>query len=746
MNKIWIIFAFILLGFNSFSQLTIKGSVKDEKGDILIGATIFLSNDNTIGTTSDDKGNYSLLIKPNYKGKIQASFIGYSTQYKDIDNSILEKSTTIKNKNKDNVIEIDFFLKQEAKYLDQVVITGTRTPKLLSESPIQTRLITAKDIEKSSANNITDVLQQELPGIEFSYAMNQQVNVNLNGFSGQGVLFLVDGDRLSGETMDNVDFQRLDMNNVERIEIVKGAASALYGSSAVGGVINIITKENSTKPLTIGVNGRYGSHNEKKLGLNIGLNKGIFHNTFSLQHTAIDTYTVPYNEHNDFNNVYGGSTWNFKDKIILNPLDNLRFTAHAGYFFRERLYNEDKPDRYRDFTGGIKGKWDIDNENNIELSYNFDQYDKSDYTKHTNKDIRDYSNVQNSVRTLYNYSYTRGNNDANRSKGFTPKPLYTITIGADFMHDYLYSYQFTDGNKQQNTADIFAQWDYDINNYWEVVAALRYDYFSDGDKNHVTPKLSLRYHKDYWTIRAGYGGGFRSPSLKEKYMDFDMSGIFKIKGNKDLKSETSHNFNVSTEYMYDVFNFTVSAYYNLVKNRIANSDVKNDNSNSSVVGTNSGNYIEYINIENMNVYGGELSFQANFPIGLNFKISYCYTKEEVKQKGTLTPYAPARPHTLIARMDYDKQLTSYYGFNIALNARFLSSVESEKYDTQTNTSTMKKYPSYLICKLSFSQRLYKNFSLSFIIDNLLNYTPEIYYFNSPTTAGRTYLLDLSFRF
>ena len=746
MKKIWIVVIIVLMGFDSFSQITIKGSVKDEKGEILVGATIYLSEDNSVGTTSDYNGNYVLEIKHKYKGKIQASYVGYSTQYKDIDSTIWQNNKTKNNKAKNNIVEINFSLKQEAKYLDQVVVTGTRTPKLLSESPIQTRLITAEEIGKASANNISDVLQQELPGIEFSYAMNQQVNVNLNGFSGQGVLFLVDGERLSGETMDNVDFQRLDMNNVERIEIVKGAASALYGSSAAGGVINIITKENSTKPLTIGLSGRYGSHNEKKLGLNIGLNKGIFHNTFSLQHTGIDTYTVPYNENNDFNSVYGGKTWNFKDKIIINPLDNLKFTAHAGYFFRERLYNEDKPDRYRDFTGGIKGKWEINEKNDVELSYNFDQYDKSDYTKHTGKDIRDYSNVQNSVRALYNYSYFESNNGDNQSKRLIHKPLYTITVGADFMHDYLYSYQFTDGDKQQNTADIFAQYDWDINDYWEVVGALRYDYFSDGGKSHLTPKLSLRYHRDHWTIRAGYGGGFRSPTLKEKYMDFDMAGIFKIRGNKNLKSETSNNFNVSSEYVYDIFNFTASAYYNLVKNRIANSDVQNDNTDGDAVGTSSGNYIEYINVENMNVYGGELSLQARFPVGLNTKISYCYTKEEVKQKGTLTPYAPARPHTLVLRVDYDKQLTSYYGFNIALNARFLSNVESEKYDATTNTSTMKKYPSYMICKLSISQRLYKNCNLSFIIDNLLDYTPDIYYFNSPTTAGRTYLFDLSFHF
>lgn len=118
--------------------------------------------------------------------------------------------------------------------LNEVVVTGTRTPKFLKDTPIQTRVINAKELARLDATNVQDLLQQELPGVEFSYAMNQQTHLNFSGFGGQGVLFLVDGERLAGETMDDVDFTRLNMDNVERIEIVKGAASALYGSNATG--------------------------------------------------------------------------------------------------------------------------------------------------------------------------------------------------------------------------------------------------------------------------------------------------------------------------------------------------------------------------------------------------------------------------------------------------------------------------------------------------------------------------------
>ena len=255
-------------------------------------------------------------------------------------------------------------------YLNDVVVTGTRTPKLLKDAPIQTRVITASDIEKADATNVEDLLQQEMPGVEFSYAMNQLKHMNLCGFGGQGILFMVDGERLAGETMDDVDFTRLNMVDVERIEIVKGAASALYGSHAGGGVINIITKE-QTQPWTLNLNARLARYNERRFGGAYGTKGKRLHNMLNVNHTYIDNIHV-HNAENPatqiVSTIYGDRTWNVKDRLTYKPTDQLTLIGRAGYFFREVVRTADTPERYRDFSAGLKGLWNITAHDQLEIS------------------------------------------------------------------------------------------------------------------------------------------------------------------------------------------------------------------------------------------------------------------------------------------------------------------------------------------------------------------------------------------
>ena len=616
--------------------------------------------------------------------------------------------------------------------LQEVVVTGTRTPKFLKDTPIQTRVITSKDIARVDATNVQDLLQQEMPGIEFSYAMNQQTHLNFSGFGGQGVLFLVDGERLAGETMDDVDFTRLNMDNVERIEIVKGAASALYGSNATGGVINIITKH-ATQPWTLNVNGRYAKHNEQRYGVSLGLNGKHWNNMLTANFNRMDNYDVhsaPNPVTRVISTIYGDKTMNFKEQLTWSPSEKLSLAGRAGYFFRETTRTADLPERYRDFAGGLRLNWNISENDVLQANYAFDQYDKSDYQKQRKLDIRDYSNVQNTFRMLYNHSFEGGD---------------VLTIGADYLHDYLYNTNLEGDVKKQDSWDVFAQYDWQITDKLEAVGAVRYDYFSDGKDSHVTPKLNLCYKPlRNLALRAGYGMGFRAPTLKEKYYNFDMSGIWIVEGNPDLKSEISHNFNLSAEYTKGHYNFTASAYYNEVKNKLSTSAPYFKSTTDKLP------YLPYTNLDTYSVYGGEVGVQARWNNGFSSRITYAYTKEQLakdKDGNTINnQYIPAREHALNMRFDYDHQFTKNYGLSVGLNGRVLSGVENVEYknyyDVSEGTVTV-SYPAYTLWKLSLVQRIGKAVKVNMALDNLFNYRPKHYYLNCPLTDGINFQIGLS---
>ena len=616
--------------------------------------------------------------------------------------------------------------------MEQVVVTGTRTPKLLANTPVLTKLITASDIAKADATNLRDLLQQVLPGVEFSYAMNQQVHMNFSGFGGQSMLILVDGERLAGETMDDVDFSRLCMDNVDHIEIVKGAASALYGSNAAGGVINIITK-NGIRPFALNLNARLGRHHEQRYGLSWQQGAGRWSNLLTVNRNRSDNYDV----HNGDNpvtrvvaTIYGDATWNIKDQLSYRPSEKLSLTGRAGYFYRQLVRTSETPERYRDFSGGLRGIWKPDTHNSLDLSYAFDQYDKSDYQRITRLDIRDYSNVQNSLRLLYNHTF--GSDDV-------------LSLGADYMHDYLFNTNLEDRTRRQDSFDAFAQYDWNVSRQWEAVGALRYDYFSDGRISRLTPKVSVRYQPvRNLNFRASYGMGFRAPTLKEKYYNFDMAGIWIVEGNPALKPEVSHNFNLSADYTHRHYNFTLAAYYNRIRDKIATGAPFYKNPSDRIP------HLPYLNLDDYSVSGGEATAQARWPNGLTARLSYAYTHERLpKDKNSNAvnnQYIPARKHSMTGHIDWDRQFSTAYGLNIGLDGRFLSAVDNQEfvdyYDISKGIRTI-HYPAYALFKLSLVQRIGKAVKASVILDNLFNYKPEYYYLNCPLTDGTNLMVGLS---
>lgn len=612
--------------------------------------------------------------------------------------------------------------------LDQIVVTGTRTPKLLSASPVQTQLITSADIRKLDATNVQDILTNQLPGVEFSYSMNMQVNMNMAGFAGQSVLFLVDGERMAGETNDNVDFDRLVSSGIDHIEIVKGAVSALYGSSANGGVINVITRDVSRLPAwQFTVHGRMGSHGEERYGFDYGIHKGIAANMLDVTHNGRDCYRL-HNLNNSpvplrIDYVPGQDVWNVRDRVVVDVSDRLRLTGRLGYYRRQMVRNavESEHTRYYDYSAGAKADWDVSVRDHLELSYGFDQYDKTRYyvpssLAVSDLDVREYSNVQNTFRSLWNRQYSVG----------------ALSVGADYMYDYLVNMKLADADYSQSSADAFVQWDWDISDRWELVSAMRYDYYQIGHHSQLTPKVSVACHLDRLNLRAGYGMGFRAPTLKELYYDFEAMSGWVITGNPDLKPERSHNATLSADYTYGHYNFTLMTSANRILDKITTGTPRPDGNGTAC--------LPYVNLDKAFVFAGEATAQARWDNGLGARLSYC---RSIVDKGDQAPnqFMPARPHSFSYGVDYDFQPAHRYGFSVALTGRWLSAVDNEEYYSPQNPDEgifTVRYPGYHMHRLQFTFRWSDWMTLTLAADNLLDYRPDNYYYNAPLTTGREF--------
>ena len=607
--------------------------------------------------------------------------------------------------------------------LQTVVVTATRTPKPLKDIPVVTRVITAEDIKKVDATNVKDILQQELPGLEFTFSMGHQV-LNMGGYDGNNILFLIDGERMAGESVNNVDFSRLDMASIERIEIVKGAASTLYGSAAMGGVINIITKSPSEE-WTANVNTRYeGASKEWRHGASANFSVGKVNSLTTFQMTDADSLSLR-GEVSSLLTAYANRTYNVKERLTWDVSDVLRLTGRAGYFFRERNTSALSHERYRDLNYGLRSNWKINQLQDLEVAYSFDQYDKSDFAMLTKMDVRDYSNRQNIARALYNVRM--------------PEWHSLFTAGVDYMNDYLLSYQFSDEEKShsQNSYDAFVQWNYTPNEHWDVIGGLRYDYFSAASEGMPTWKVAGMYKTGRNSFRLSYASGFRAPSLKEMYMNFYMGGLFMIYGNENLKCETNHNFSftwandgsLGEDVRYCV---TATGYYNIFNNYITTATVMRNEEYGQM----------YTNVANQKIVGADVNVQVRHSNGMGAKMSYAFVKN-IMEKGQPT-LTSSRPHSLTWRLDYDRQFSDVYGMNVALSGRFLSAVTLTEYTSNLlDNATMRHYDAYSIWKLSLSQRFVKGITLNCALDNLFNYKPKNYYANSPVTIGLTASVGVS---
>ncbi|MDR2556978.1 MAG: TonB-dependent receptor [Bacteroidales bacterium] len=611
--------------------------------------------------------------------------------------------------------------------LEEVVITGTRTVKRLSESPVLTTLISEKSIRQAGAVSTIEGLLDNINGIVISpNAMGN--NMRIKGLNSRYILFLVDGERLVSEGAGgNVNLDQIDVNNIKRIEVVEGAASALYGSNAIGAVINIITKE-PIHNIEVGANQTYESHNTWRTKIDFGSSFKKFTVRADASRISSDGFgsdgtTAFAARYAD----YGAGT-----KLSYKPTEKSDVNIIGRYFLHETFNPERSMNVVHSLTqnvtvGANGGFLSLNDKNNLRVSVNFDKYFDFDVLEKKDNEQR--------LKNAALYISSRAVN------AFTPTKKWEIVSGLEYNHEENFATKTLGSQpatKRNDDVNLFAQVEYKPVKGLDIIGGARYTYNLQFG-NAFTPKLSLMYSIAGIKFRAGVGTAFRAPSIKELYYDFDHQGMFWVYGNPDLKPEKGLYVPFSVEYTKGKFNVSAAGYYNNINNKITQYDVIN---------TQGGNEKYYKNVSSATLGGFDFNVDYTLLDQIQFKGSYSYC--DAKDNATGLQLESNVKHSGTASVTWNCSIwkNPYSMFSIQIAGRVNSPVLYQYMVTDNNGDSYaekEQSKAYSVWKIVAVKPFYFKgghvLELTFKVDNLFNFK-DVSFIN----PGRQYMIGLRYNF
>ncbi len=671
MKPFSIVLLFLLLPSAIYSQeCKISGFVAGKDSSNITGATIVIKG-TTLGTVTDKSGFYEITRLKAGTYTMRISFLGYETQEKTI--SVTRGNT-----------RLDFVMMESDLDLNEVVVTGTKSEKPLKNVPVVTQVISAAKMLDLGITNVTEALQTAVPGLSMSQ-FGTRASVTLQGMDSKYVLFLVDGERIAGAVNGDIDYSMLNLENVDRIEVIKGASSSLYGSNAIGGVINIITKK-ITDPFDGKIYSRYSRNNELFSGGTVGLKRGIIGSRTSFNYSRTDGYDLtPESNHDWTQNPY--NSINLKQKFEITPGPHLSITPYLGYYQFERGNVSARPahDFYSDLNSGIKALY-YAGKNSLTVSYYRDRYNTYNVLEqiHNQKDLVAYDIIE-TLRLQGNIQISERNN---------------LIAGAEYNTENIFS-QRIDGNKKgENEAVLYAQEDIRMGEKLFLIAGVRASYHSSYGL-HFAPKISLLLKQGSFNFRTSAGTGFRSPELKELYMNFDHFGEWYIVGNTDLKPESSRYVSGSVEFSKPWNNTSFTAYSNKLSNMITDRWLPD-----TVRLTR-----QYQNVASASVYGFDLISKQKLINNFWVNAGYSYVHSTDNQSG-LQLYGTAK-HSGNVSADYIFRKKEY-----SLTTQLYCKIMGEKFYEVTDQGASFDKP-YTTWRLTITQE-FKWLRFSTGVDNIFN--------------------------
>ena len=471
------------------------------------------------------------------------------------------------------------------RFLDELVVTGQFEPQSAKKSVYTVRTIPMEVIQARGATKLEDVLNTEL-NVRFS--QDQALggsNLSLQGLSGQNVKVLIDGVPMVGRqgTTNEVNINQINPQSVERIEIVEGPMSVVYGADALAGVINIITKKEVDG--TWGINAKV---QEETAGKEYGADEGVHNRSVSGGYSWKKMYAHLDLGRNNFRGWQGTATgrdkqWQPKEQWLAGGLLGWKSEKSDVYYrldyLNENIYNPglfegnealDQEYITNRFMHQVQGSHEFSDRLSANGAVAYTQYSRKTQTSTVNKTTGD-----------KRLALGQGLQDITRFNGMTARGTFQYKANGKvaIQPGFEVNLEQGEGGRIQSGTQNINDYAFFGSVEWEIVKGLQIRpgirvvhnsvYKAPPAIPSINSKLILSRHHD---LRVSYGRGFRAPSLRELYFDF-FDASHAIEGNQDLKAELSHSYNASWNWQVvdnDRLRYSTSlgAFYNTVENMI----------------------------------------------------------------------------------------------------------------------------------------------------------------------------------
>lgn len=481
-------------------ETSLEGVVTDNQDQPVSGAHVTMG-ETGFGDVTDSSGTFHFTGIPAGSYELTVTHVAFRVHRQDLK---LEAGTER---------ALSIILSARNYISPTVVVTATRTRRDLEEVPEPMTVIKKREIQRSGSMRLDQVLAEQT-GLRM--VSDHGTGVQLQGFDPEYTLIMLDGQPLIGRTAGTFDLSRVTVGNVSQIEMMKGPSSALWGSNAMAGVINIITEE-SSQPFEMGVTSRYGTNRTLDLGANLSWNRDGWRNNLSLNRNSSGGYRLVPGSVSQTVPAYRNYTGSYRTEVDLGGA--FRLDLKGRYYYEKQTGTDrtgstenptflDSRATQQDYSLTPALQIDAGSTADITLEHHGSGY----HTRRTLTSREDGSRYdQEKFDQYYHKTEARSN--------FFWSSRHTSTAGAGVNWEGLTSERYQ-GTPTFRNLFLYGQHEWQPADKLEFIAGFRYDAHSEYT-GQLSPKFSARYEVTDWLqFRASAGRGFKAPAFRQLFLDF----------------------------------------------------------------------------------------------------------------------------------------------------------------------------------------------------------------------------------